>query len=93
MKVMIYGIGGEFAEQFVGCAYDATTGLNLLRLLKDTGSYACSLHGGGLDKMCAVSGEETIDRAMVMFTVAAEREPAASKKPRWAETVATIKWS
>ena len=45
MRLMIYGIGGDFAEQLVGCATDITTALNLLKLLRLSGARGCSVHG------------------------------------------------
>ena len=45
MRVMVYGIGGQHPEEVMGCATDAQTALNLLKLLRLTGSHSCSLHG------------------------------------------------
>lgn len=44
-RLMIYGIGGDFAEQLVGCAHDVTTARSLIRLLRLSGANGCSVHG------------------------------------------------
>lgn len=45
MRLMIYAIGGDFAEQLVGCAHDFTTAQSLVRFLRLSGASACSVHG------------------------------------------------
>lgn len=74
MNVKIYAIGGNLNDKYVGTAIDGATGLSLIDLIEMTGGYACSVHGDGLDNMCAVSGEVSTKQARVMFTVAKERE-------------------
>ena len=74
MRIMIYGIGGAYNNEFVGCAHDAATGMNLIHLIKLAGGYACSLHGDGLLELNAVSGECSLKDARVMFTLARAKE-------------------
>lgn len=74
MNVKIYAIGGNLNDKYVGTAIDGATGLSLIDLIEMTGGYACSVHGDGLDNMCAVSGEVSTKQARVMFIVAQERE-------------------
>jgi hypothetical protein len=77
MRVMVYGIGGQHPEEFMGCARDPQTALNLLKLLKLTGSHSCSLHGTvsvpSGDK--EFSGECGIGYAENYFVVAAQKRP------------------
>lgn len=66
MRMLIYGIGGEYNERLAGIAHDPGTGINLLRLLRVTGSRGCSIHGSGLSQY-DTSGELSIDSACSMF--------------------------
>lgn len=77
MRILIYGIGGEYNGRLVGTAFDPSTGLNLLRLLRLTRSYACSLHGYGLDPVYDTSGELLLDAAASMFIAALDRHADA----------------
>lgn len=61
MRLMIYGIGGEFAEQLVGCATDFTTALNLVKLLRLSGAHGCSVHGSLGYGTEPLSGEMGLD--------------------------------
>lgn len=42
---MIYAIGGDHAEQLVGCAYDYVTACSLIKFLRLSGANGCSVHG------------------------------------------------
>lgn len=75
MRILIYGIGGEFNERPVGIAYDPATGLSLLRLLAITRASGCSLHGHGLDPLHDTSGELSLTAAASMFIEALDRYP------------------
>lgn len=85
MKMMIYAIGGNWAadaagSEFVGCAYDATTALNLLNLVEMKKGYAVSLHGDGLENLNAISGECGVREARIMFTLWREKELISNTK-------------
>jgi hypothetical protein len=74
--IYIYAIGGKWnpgpsGDQFVGCAYDATTALSLLDLVESKGGYAVSLHGNDLhmQSLNAISGECGVREARIMFTL------------------------
>ena len=75
MRILVYGIGGEFNERPVGIAYDPATGLSLLRLLRLTRASGCSLHGHGLDPLYDTSGELSLNSAASMFIEALDRYP------------------
>lgn len=78
--IMIYGIGGAYNNEFVGCAHDAMTGMNLIHLIKLAGGYACSLHGDGLLDLNVVSGECSLKHARDMFTLARGKERMRAEK-------------
>jgi hypothetical protein len=77
MRILVYGIGGDFNERLVGTAHDPSTGLSLLRLLRLTRASGCSLHGSGLDPQYDTSGELSINSAASMFIEALDRYPEA----------------
>jgi hypothetical protein len=77
--VYIYAIGGNWnpgpsGDEFVGCAYDASTALSLLDLVELKGGYAVSLHGDNLHTLNAVSGECGVREARIMFKLWKEKE-------------------
>lgn len=57
MRVMIYAIGGDYAEQLVGFAHDFTTALSLVKFLRYTGANGCSVHGSLGYGSAPLSGE------------------------------------
>lgn len=70
MKVVIYIIGGEHNEEIIGTAYDATTGINLLRAAKLLGARGVSLHGTLFEGSYPLSGEMSIAEAEKWFDLA-----------------------
>lgn len=76
MRILVYGIGGEYNERLAGIAHDPGTGINLLRLLRVTGARGCSLHGSGLGQY-DISGELSIDSACSMFVDALDAHALA----------------
>jgi hypothetical protein len=77
MNLMIYGIGGTYNNEAVGRAFDSTTARSLIRFLQQNGSYACSLHGVVSPDKAAVSGEFSIEAALILLDDQLGKPPEA----------------